>query len=76
MTKQPVETTKFILLQSAQDCQCGCNWPGYRQKFFTTFVKDEDQTKLSTGEVAYEVIGYAASIEEAQRGLYNRSCDK
>lgn len=63
MTSTPIDTTKFVLLKGLD----------FNNKFFTTFNKDENPTLLSTGEVAYEILGYAASIEEAQIALYGRS---
>lgn len=45
-------------------------------KFFSTNCPNEDQTKLADGTVAYEIIGYANSIGEAQVKLfgYARPC--
>ncbi len=72
MTEKPTETTEFVVLQSAQDCQCGCNMPGYRQRFFTTYREGDDPRLIHTGEVAYEILGYASTVAEAQQGLYGR----
>ncbi len=73
MTDKPPPGTEFVCLQSAQDCQCGCGIPGYRNRFFTTWKDDgHDYTKLADGTVAYEIIGYADTVENAQRILYGR----
>lgn len=63
MTQQPIDTTKFILLEGLE----------FGNRFFTTYISMMIQTTLSTGEVAYKVLGYAASVEEAQIALYGRS---
>lgn len=42
-------------------------------RFFTTNDPAQDQTKLADGTVAYEVIGYADTIREAQTKLYGYS---
>lgn len=41
--------------------------------FWTSSQKGEDPTKLATGEVAYELIGYANSDVEA-KSLYQKHC--
>ena len=64
MTRHPTEGTKFILLQGIQ-----C-----RNKFFSTYLPHEDQRKMANGEIAYDILGYATSIEDAQRALYGRAC--
>lgn len=42
-------------------------------RFFTTNTPGRDQTRLASGEVAYEVLGFANSIREAQIFLYGFS---
>lgn len=44
-------------------------------KFFTSFNGD-DPTRLATGEVAYEVLGYANTVEEAQKILHPTKLDR
>lgn len=42
-------------------------------RFFTTYTEGKDHTKLDNGTVAYRVLGYADTIEEAQCALYGRA---
>jgi hypothetical protein len=53
---------KYVLLR-------GIEW---RNKFFC-FNLSDDPTKLYNGEIAYEVLGYADTVAEAQVKLYGRS---
>jgi hypothetical protein len=39
------------------------------QRFFSTNHPEKDQTKLLDGTVAYEIIGYADTVKEAQDAL-------
>ncbi len=39
-------------------------------RFFTTNTPGEDPTKLFDGTVAYKVLGYADTVEGAQKILY------
>lgn len=43
--------------------------------FFTMYNPDDDydRTKLVDGTVAYEIVGYAATIREAQIKIYGHS---
>lgn len=41
--------------------------------FITTNVPGQDQTKLWDDTVAYEILGYADSVGEAQVKLFGRS---
>ena len=66
MTEQPIETTKFTILQRIEDS-------APHTKFFTTFLPEVDQTKSYTGETIYRIIGYASSIKEAQLVIYENS---
>lgn len=51
---------KYILLRGLQ----------WGNRFFTNYTPGWDHTKLNNGTVAYEIIGYADTVEEAQRSLY------
>jgi hypothetical protein len=42
-------------------------------RFFSSYEPDKDQTKLDNGIVAYRILGYADSTEEAQLKLYGRT---
>ena len=57
---------KFVLLQNIE-------FP--YGKFFTTHREgiDPDPTKLYDGTVAYEIIGYADTVDDAQQKLYGRT---
>jgi hypothetical protein len=63
MTKQPIETTKFVILKGLV----------YDNNFFTEYTPDAGYAKLATGEVAYKILGYASTVEEAQTFLFGRS---
>ena len=63
MTHAPVSTNKFVLLRSIK----------YGNRFFTTHDPNDDPTLLGTGEVAYDILGYASTVEEAQISLYGRA---
>lgn len=54
---------KYILLEGIE----------LGNRFFTTNDTHRDQTKGYTGETWYRVLGYADTIEEAQRKLYGVS---
>ena len=58
--------SKYILLK-------GCCESNYGQRFFTSNMPDKDQTRGNTGHVWYEVIGYADTVEEAQKALYGHT---
>lgn len=53
---------KFVLLRGLEE----------GNEFFSTNT-DSDPTKSYDGEIIYEVIGYADSVEEAQTKLYGRA---
>lgn len=73
MKLTPTASTQYVCLIRNQDCDCGCNMPGYRNRFFTSWrIGDGDPTKLRNGETAYDVISYADSIPEAQHVLWLR----
>ena len=42
-------------------------------RFFSGYTPGEDPARLSDGTVAYRVLGYADSVEEAQMKLYGRT---
>jgi hypothetical protein len=54
--------SQFIILQGLVE----------GNRFFTDHVKGKDQTKLADGSLAYRVIGYAETVEEAQTKLYGK----
>ena len=58
----------FVLLRGAIDSN-------RYNRFFSTHIPGQDPTKSHTGETWYEVIGFADTIEEAQRKLYGRVFD-
>ena len=59
----PTKDTKFIILQGLKE----------HNRFFTTYRKDHgDYTKLQDGSVAYRILGYAESVDDAQIQLYGR----
>jgi len=53
---------EFVILEGIEE----------KNRFFTTNTA-EDPTRLNNGIVAYEVVGYADTVEEAQIELYGRS---
>ena len=54
-------TKKYVLLEGIENFN----------RFYSTNSND-DPTKLSDGTVAYRIIGYADTPEEAQTKLYGR----
>ena len=58
---------KFALFQGVLEENFG-------QKFFSDNLPEENQTKLDDGRVAYKILGYAETVEEAQTKLYGRVC--
>lgn len=54
---------RFVILRGIQ----------YGSRFFTTYIEGEGATKLKDGTVAYEVMGYADTVQEAQIFLYGRA---
>lgn len=54
---------KYILLRGLVEGNC----------FFSTNVAGDDPTRLHDGTLAYEVLGYADTVKEAQIALYGRS---
>ena len=59
---------KFVLLQGIK----------HGNKFFTTNDNNEskeDKVKMNDGTKAYNIIGYADSVQEAQIALYGKSFD-
>jgi hypothetical protein len=73
-TDQPTDKSKYILLRRIKETMFGT-----RQCFFCIYSKeDKEPTKLASGEVAYEVIGYTETIKEAQIKLHGKvttTCD-
>jgi hypothetical protein len=69
MSDKPTPATQYVCLISAADCTCGCGIPGYRNRFFTSWKPDHEPTTLMDGTVAYNVLGYAETVEEAQQIL-------
>jgi len=63
VTKKPIPTSGYIMLRGIKD----------GNKFYCHYSpNDKDPTKLCTGEVVYEITGYAETIEECQITLYGR----
>ena len=56
---------KFALFQGVIEENLG-------QRFFSDNCPEKDQTKLNDGRVAYQIIGYADTVEEAQTKLYGK----
>ena len=56
-------SAKFVLLKGLEQ----------GNRFFSSYSEDEDPTKLLDGTVAYAIIGWANSVEEAQLHLYGRT---
>jgi hypothetical protein len=57
---------KYVLMQGITDDNWLC-------RFYTLNTPEKDQTRGYTGEVWYQIIGYADSIEDAQMQLYGRT---
>jgi hypothetical protein len=59
-----VKTPKnnFVLLQSIKT----------NDRFFTSYKEGDEPTKSAGGEIWYTVLGYAETVEEAQKKLYGR----
>jgi hypothetical protein len=53
----------FVILQGLE----------HGNKFFTDHKQGDDPTKLLDGTVAYKVLGYADTVEQAQVFLYGRA---
>ena len=51
---------KFVLLEGIKE----------HNRFFSTYTEGEDASKLEDGTIAYIVLGYADSMEEAQIKLF------
>lgn len=68
-TEKPTDKSKYILLRNTRAIIAGVGF----SSFFTIYdKKDENPTKLATGEVAYEIIGYTETMAEAQKKLHGR----
>ena len=68
-TDKPTDKSKYILLRSLDSTVFGVKPVG----FFCLYDKEEKEpTKLVTGEVKYEIIGYTETMKEAQEKLYGR----
>ena len=64
LNQNPSNKTQFVLLVGLEE----------RNRFFSPWkVGDSDPTKLSNGAVAYHVLGYTETVEQAQIALYGRS---
>lgn len=57
---------KFVVLEGIKN----------GNRFYSTNVPGEDQTKSATGETWYRVLGYADTSEEAQAILWPNPGDK
>ena len=57
----PKPDDKFVLLEGIR----------YGNRFFTTHTPGEDPTKSAKGETWYRILGYAATIKEAQDKLHS-----
>lgn len=66
IASEPTSETKFVILQGIAE----------RNRFFSTHCPEQDQTKLEDGTVAYRILGYAETVEQAQIFLYGRSYTK
>jgi hypothetical protein len=54
---------KYVILEGIE----------YGNRFFCLNTHGVDHTRLATGEVAYRVLGYAATVAQAQIFLYGYS---
>jgi len=43
-------------------------------RFFTTNSENSDPTVLTDGRIAYKILGYVNTVEQAQIFLYGRVC--
>lgn len=59
----PNTVEQFVLLEGIK----------HGNRFFSAHTPGNDPTKSATGETWYRVLGYAATVEEAQHKLYGRS---
>lgn len=57
----------FVILRELERCETCRVRHG---AFFSTHQVGTDPTKLSNGEVVYELLGFAETVEEAQSILY------
>jgi hypothetical protein len=61
MTNETLDVSRrFIVLQSIE----------HGSKFYSTNTRGGDPRKLATGELAYRVIGYADTDEQAQKIVF------
>lgn len=58
---------KFVILRGVLE-------ENFLDKFFSSYTPGEDPTKMTDGTVAYRVVGFADTVEEAQIALYGRVC--
>ena len=62
--------SKYVLLETLK----GDEWDeNYRVRFISMVLGNDDPTKLYDGTLAYRILGYATTIEEAQIKLYGKA---
>lgn len=54
---------QFVLLEGIK----------HGNRFISSYTPGEDPTKSAAGETWYRVLGYASSVEEAQRKLFGKA---
>jgi hypothetical protein len=62
ITRCPISGPQFVILEGIQD----------KNAFFTTRERT-DMTTLADGTIAYRVLAYCDTVEEAQTFLYGRT---
>jgi len=65
--------TKVIVLPTPEDKYVLLQGIKHGNRFFTSYKTGDDPTKSAKGETWYIILGYAATIEEAQVKLYGKS---
>lgn len=63
VTFNPNAESKFVILQGLKE----------GNRFFSMFSPGDEPRKLTDGTVAYRVLGYSATVDEAQVFLYGKS---
>lgn len=63
ITHLPIDESKFVVLQGLAE----------GNRFWSDRKPGEDASRLADGTVAYRVLCYTSTIEEAQTFLYGRS---
>jgi hypothetical protein len=57
MNKRSLAVPEYVILEGIKE----------GNRFYTSHTEGTDETKLANGKVAYKIIGYANTDEEAQR---------